>query len=272
MCIRRLLRRCERSGSDLSAARPKRFTVELAQTAGHLVTMGAASRVRSYPVWSASIGRLPTRQGNRRNGCAKFATRSARAFGTSSARAADRDGEDQSTDRRRFVDEALSSGRSRHAAPPRGGEYSGAPPSDLGAKGRSAHSHGCAPQPPQECKAYGFTQKPLTLQWPLQHSRFALHALPSPVQHTPLIQLAMQQSRLLLQKVWGAWQPHLPKELQMWLQQTAPLAHISWSGRQEVAVAVAVLAAVLVAVFVAVISQFISDVGYTLLNPRIRFA
>ena len=27
-----------------------------------------------------------------------------------------------------------------------------------------------------------------------------------------------------------------------------------------------------VAVFVAVLSQFISDVGYTLLNPRIRFS
>ena len=30
-------------------------------------------------------------------------------------------------------------------------------------------------------------------------------------------------------------------------------------------------ACTLVAVFVAVLSQFISDVGYTLLNPRIRF-
>ena len=28
----------------------------------------------------------------------------------------------------------------------------------------------------------------------------------------------------------------------------------------------------MVAVFVAVLSQFISDVGYTFLNPRIRFA
>ncbi len=31
-------------------------------------------------------------------------------------------------------------------------------------------------------------------------------------------------------------------------------------------------ACTLVAVFVAVLSQFISDVGYTLLNPRIRFS
>ena len=31
-------------------------------------------------------------------------------------------------------------------------------------------------------------------------------------------------------------------------------------------------ACTLVAVFVAVFSQFISDVGYTLLNPRIRFS
>jgi peptide/nickel transport system permease protein len=34
----------------------------------------------------------------------------------------------------------------------------------------------------------------------------------------------------------------------------------------------AVEACTMVAVFVAVLSQFISDVGYTLLNPRIRFS
>ena len=31
-------------------------------------------------------------------------------------------------------------------------------------------------------------------------------------------------------------------------------------------------AGAMVAVFVAVLSQFISDIGYTFLNPRIRFA
>jgi hypothetical protein len=36
---------------------PQRLTVELAQTAGLLATMGAASRVRSDPVRSASMSR-----------------------------------------------------------------------------------------------------------------------------------------------------------------------------------------------------------------------
>ena len=106
----------------------------------------------------------------------------------------------------------------------------------------------------QRVEAHIHIHKPGPVHWPLQQSRFVPHPPPLPTQHTPLVQGVKQQSPSRLQKVWGAWQPQRPKELQRTLQHSASFVQRLWSGRQEVrvAVAAAVLVAVVVAVFVAV--------------------
>src|SRR6266478_1741388 len=114
--------------------------------------------------------------------------------------------------------EDLSSGRSRHAAPP------------VAESIRVLHLLIWA----QRVEAHIHIQTPAPLHMPLQHSRFVPHPRPFPVQHTPLVQGVKQQSPLSLQKVWGAWQPHLSKELQRTLQHSASFVQGLWSGRQEV--------------------------------------